>query len=59
MNLLLIAMPGAGKGVVSNYLIEKYNFTHLSAGDLIRNEIKSILLQTGIPRYTLPSVSNG
>ena len=41
MNLLLIAMPGAGKGVVSNYLIEKYNFTHLSAGDLIRNEIKT------------------
>ena len=41
MNLLLIAAPGAGKGVVSNYLIEKYNFTHLSAGDLIRNEIKT------------------
>ena len=41
MNLLLIAVPGAGKGVVSNYLIEKYNFTHLSAGDLIRNEIKT------------------
>lgn len=41
MNLLLIAVPGAGKGVVSNYLIEKYGFTHLSAGDLIRNEIKT------------------
>ena len=40
-NILLIAVPGAGKGVVSNYLIEKYNFTHLSAGDLIRDEIKN------------------
>ena len=40
-NILLIAVPGAGKGVISNYLIEKYNFVHLSAGDLIRNEIKT------------------
>lgn len=40
-NILLIAVPGAGKGVISNYLIEKYNFIHLSAGDLIRNEIKT------------------
>ena len=40
-NILLISVPGAGKGVVSNYLIDKYNFTHLSAGDLIRDEIKN------------------
>lgn len=40
-NILLIAAPGAGKGVISNYLIEKYGFVHLSAGDLIRDEIKN------------------
>ena len=40
-NILIIAAPGAGKGVVSNYLIEKYNYIHMSAGDLIRNSIKN------------------
>ena len=40
-NIVLIAAPGAGKGVVSNYLIEKYGFIHMSAGDLIREKIKN------------------
>ena len=39
-NIILIAAPGAGKGVISNYLIEKYNFIHMSTGDLIREAIK-------------------
>ena len=40
-NIVLIAAPGAGKGVISNYLIDKYNYIHMSAGDLIREEIKN------------------
>lgn len=37
-NILLIAAPGAGKGVVSKYLVDKYNYVHLSVGNLIRKE---------------------
>lgn len=37
-NILLISAPGAGKGVASKYLIEKYNLVHMSIGNLIREE---------------------
>ncbi len=37
---LLIGAPGAGKGVQSAHLIEKYDLTHLSTGDIFRHEIK-------------------
>lgn len=35
-NLILIAAPGAGKGTLANDLKEKYNYTHISTGDLLR-----------------------
>lgn len=35
-NLILIAAPGAGKGTLSKDLKEKYNYTHISTGDLLR-----------------------
>lgn len=41
MNLILLGAPGAGKGTISQYLIEKYNFAQISTGDLIREEINS------------------
>lgn len=40
VNVILIAPPAAGKGTISKYLVEKYGYTHLSTGDLLRNEIK-------------------
>ena len=36
-NIVLIAPPGAGKGTLSEKLVEKYNYIHISTGDLIRN----------------------
>ena len=33
--------PGAGKSTQCAKLVEDYNFVHLSAGDLLREEIKS------------------
>lgn len=39
-NLILIAPPAAGKGTISKYLVEEFGYTHLSTGDLLRNEIK-------------------
>jgi adenylate kinase len=38
-NLILFGPPGSGKGTQSEKLIAKYNFKHLSTGDLLRNEI--------------------
>jgi adenylate kinase len=37
--ILLFGAPGSGKGTFSQYLKENYNYNHISAGDLIRNEI--------------------
>ena len=37
-NVLLISAPGAGKGVTSKYLKEKYNMVHMSIGNLLREE---------------------
>ena len=39
LNLVLFGPPGAGKGTQSQKLIDKYNFVHLSTGDLLRAEI--------------------
>ncbi|KAK9879401.1 hypothetical protein WA026_006467 [Henosepilachna vigintioctopunctata] len=33
--------PGSGKGTQCEKIVEKYGFTHLSSGDLLRNEVKS------------------
>lgn len=41
MILVLIGPPGSGKGTISNYLKNKYNFVHISTGDLLREEVKS------------------
>lgn len=37
-NIILISAPGAGKGVTSKYLKEKYNMVHMSIGNLLREE---------------------
>ena len=39
LNLVLFGPPGAGKGTQSENLINKYNLTHISTGDLFRKNI--------------------
>jgi adenylate kinase len=36
MNIILIAPPAAGKGTQSELLVEKYEITHVSTGEILR-----------------------
>ena len=39
-NIIFIAPPAAGKGTMSDILIEKYGYTHISTGDILRSMAK-------------------
>jgi adenylate kinase len=40
MRLLLIGAPGAGKGTQAGKLAERFHVTHISSGDLLRQNVK-------------------
>ena len=40
-NLILFGSPGSGKGTQSVKIAAKYNFAHISTGDIFRKEIKN------------------
>ena len=41
LNLLRIGGPGSGKGTQCAKMVAKYGYTHLSSGDLLRDEVAS------------------
>ena len=40
-NIIFIAPPAAGKGTMSEILMEKFNYQHISTGDILRSMAKS------------------
>ncbi|CQR48502.1 Adenylate kinase [Paraliobacillus sp. PM-2] len=40
MNLILMGLPGAGKGTQAEKIVEKYQIPHISTGDMFRLAIK-------------------
>ncbi len=41
MDLILLGLPGAGKGTQAEYLVEEYNIPHISTGDIFRAATKN------------------
>ena len=41
MNMILLGLPGAGKGTQAEMLSEKYEIPHVATGDIFRREIKN------------------
>ncbi|MCU9615208.1 adenylate kinase [Caldibacillus lycopersici] len=40
MNLVLMGLPGAGKGTQAERIVQKYHIPHISTGDMFRQAIK-------------------
>ncbi|GCF94315.1 adenylate kinase [Enterococcus florum] len=41
MNLILMGLPGAGKGTQAEKIVDTYNIPHISTGDMFREAIKN------------------
>ena len=39
-NIIFIAPPAAGKGTISEMLIDEYHYVHISTGDILRDMAK-------------------
>lgn len=55
-NLILIAAPAAGKGTLSELLVKKYDYLHISTGDLLRDVSKE---ETELGKKIAKMLKNG
>jgi adenylate kinase len=56
MRLLLIGAPGSGKGTQAERLAQRYDITHISSGDLLRQHVRE---QTALGRQIQSYVDRG
>ena len=40
LRLIILGAPGSGKGTISNRIVNEFQLTHLSSGDLLRANIR-------------------
>ena len=55
-NIIFIAPPAAGKGTISNMLMDAYHMTHISTGDLLREETNS---DSSLGKYIKEQMQSG
>ena len=41
MNILIMGPAGAGKGTMSDLILKEYDITHISTGDMLRENVRS------------------
>lgn len=41
LNLILMGLPGAGKGTQAQFIVDKYHVPHISTGDMFRDAISN------------------
>ena len=56
VNIIIFGAPGSGKGTQSERIIEKYKFTHIPTGDILRKEIS---LGTDLGKIANERISRG
>lgn len=57
MNIVLLGAPSSGKGTMAQKLVEKFNFFHISTGELLRENI-SLRTQLGMVAQTYMEKGN-
>jgi adenylate kinase len=55
-NIIIIGAPGCGKGTQSANIIRKYGFTHISTGEILREEVE---LHTSIGEVVKKFIDRG
>ncbi len=55
-NIVIFGAPGSGKGTQSDLIISKYGLSHISTGDVLRNEIKN---ETELGKIAKQYIDNG
>jgi adenylate kinase len=56
MNLIVLGPPGTGKGTISKFIETRFNCTHVSTGDLLREEVA---MQTELGKKIGPIMAEG
>lgn len=51
-NIIIFGAPGGGKGTICNKLVKDFQFTHISTGNLLRNQVaKNTALGTQVKSF--------